>query len=84
MSTVLEYSYDYEDEDGPPLSDKEAVEKYEYEKAIDHDSLVILKDLNSGVHWRVKVYRTEAEKEAYLTKQVIKIWERFANKFAGK
>lgn len=83
MSTVTEYSYDY-DEEGPYLNDHEAPDRYQYEKSLNQDALVIMESLHCGQHWRVRTYRTDAEKDAYLTDQVGRIWEQFIKKLSRK
>ena len=81
MSTnILEYTYDYEDK---PLDDKEAMEKYQSEKAQDPDALIILDELHCGRHWRVKTYKSTADKEAYFRKKVSNILERFSSTFSS-
>jgi len=75
MSTVLEYSYDYDDV--RPLEGKEAIEHYQREKAAHPDALVTIDDLGCGVHWTVRSYKTDKEKEAYLRKRVERILEGF-------
>jgi hypothetical protein len=80
MSSVLEYTYD----DVHPLDDREAVEKYREEKAASPDALVVIDDLGCGVHWAVKSYKTEREKEVYLRRRIERIWERFSERIVHK
>ncbi len=75
MSTVLEYTYD----DEKSLSDREALETYTREKSQNPDALVVLDQLNCGVHWRVKTYKSEDEKQEYLKDKVKKIFDKIAN-----
>jgi hypothetical protein len=74
MSSVLEYTYD----DEKPLSDREALETYTREKSNDPDALVVLDQLNCGVHWRVRTYKSEEDKEEYLKEKVRKIFDKIA------
>lgn len=75
MSTVLEYpSYDEADN---CLDDKEALERYRLEKASNPDALVTLDELHCGEHWKVRVYKTKAEKEEYFRKRVQRAYKRF-------
>ena len=76
MSTVLEYTYDYDDVH--PLDDREAVEQYQREKAANPDALVTINDLGCGEHWTVRAYKTDREKEAFLRKKAASIWDRFS------
>jgi hypothetical protein len=75
MSSVLEYTYDEE----KPLSDAEALDTYTKERAANPDALVVLDQLNCGAHWRVKTYKSNAEKEEYLSGKVKKIFDKIAN-----
>jgi len=75
MSSVLEYtSYD---EAENCLSDKEALERYRAEKAENPNALVTLDSLHCGEHWKVRVYKSRAEKEEYARKQVRRLLEQF-------
>jgi hypothetical protein len=75
MSTVLEYST--YDETEHCLDDREALERYTAEKANNPGALVTLNELHCGEHWKVKVYRSKAEKEEYFRKKIRRLFERF-------
>lgn len=75
MSSVLEYpSYD---EAEHCLDDREALERYRVEKANNPSALVTLDELHCGEHWKVRVYKSKAEKEEYFRKRVRRLFERF-------
>jgi hypothetical protein len=75
MSSVLEYtSYD---EAENCLDNKEALERYRAEKANNPTALVTLDELHCGEHWKVRVYKSRAEKQEYARKRVRRLLERF-------
>ena len=78
MSTVLEYpSYD---EAERCLDEREAIERYQAEKARNPGALIVLDELHCGQHWRVKVYETKSEKEKYLRERIRRIFDRFTDR----
>jgi hypothetical protein len=75
MSTVLEYpAYDEVEQ---CLDDKEAIERYRAEKAANPGAFVTLNELHCGEHWRVRVYKSRAEREEYFRKRVRRLIDRF-------
>lgn len=75
MSSVLEYpTYD---ETEHCLDDRAALERYKAEKANNPGALVTLNELHCGEHWKVKVYKSKAEREEYFRKRIRRLFERF-------
>jgi hypothetical protein len=63
------------------LSTTQALKEYQLEKAR-NNGFVDLEVLDCG-HWKVKVYRTEIEKEAFLLSKLSDMLRRFLSPFAG-
>ena len=73
MPEVLEYTY----EDRPDhLTDREAIERYTKMQANHPDALIMLRDLDCG-HWQVRMYETEAEKNAFLRRRLSLVFRTF-------
>lgn len=71
MNGVAEYTYEKNH-----LTEAEALERYEREKSLYPDGLVVLEDLDCG-HWEVNVYRTESEKEIFFQKKLTEMLYHF-------
>ena len=71
MPEILEYEYD-----SPHLTEAEAIERYQREKALYPKSIVELKGFDCG-HWEVKTYSSEKEKQEFLGKKLSEMINRF-------
>lgn len=66
MAEIAEYSYE---EQTDHLSESEASDRYAKARREHPNALTVLRDLDCG-HWQIKVYETDAEKNAFLRRRL--------------